>query len=37
MKYGHKAMEIAKDVGKDNKVQRYLNEEVKRLIRDLKI
>ena len=37
MKYGHKAMEIAKDVGKDNKVQRYLKEEVKRLIRDLKL
>jgi hypothetical protein len=37
MKYGHKAMEIAKDVGKDNKVQRYLKEEVKRLIQDLKL
>jgi hypothetical protein len=37
MKYGHKAFEMAKDVGGDNKVQRYLKEEVKRLIRDLKI
>jgi hypothetical protein len=37
MKYGHKAMEIAKDVGSDNKVQRYLKEEVRRLIRDLKL
>jgi hypothetical protein len=37
MKYGHKAVEIAKDVGSDNKVQRYLKEEVKRLIRDLKL
>lgn len=37
MKYGHKAMELARESGKDNKVQRYLKEEVKRLIRDLKI
>ena len=37
MKYGHRALEIAKEVGTDNKVQRYLKEEVKRLIRDLKI
>ena len=37
MKYGHKALEIAKEVGQDNKVQRYLKEEVKRLIKDLKI
>lgn len=37
MKYGHRAMEIAKEVGTDNKVQRYLKEEVKRLIKDLKI
>jgi hypothetical protein len=37
MSYGHKAMEIARDAGKDNKVQRYLREEVKRLIRDLKV
>ena len=37
MKYGHKAMEIAKSAGTDNKVQRFLKEEVKRLIKDLKI
>ena len=37
MKYGHKVIEIARDVGKDNKVQRYLREEVMRLIKDLKI
>ena len=37
MKYGHKALEIAKEVGQDNKVQRYLKEEIKRLIKDLKI
>ena len=37
MKYGHKALEIAKEVGQDNKVQRYLKEEIRRLIKDLKI
>lgn len=37
MKYGHKVMEIARVAGSDNKVQRYLAEEVKRLIKDLKI
>ena len=37
MKYGHKVIEIAKEVGQDNKVQRYLKEEVKRLIKELKI
>ena len=37
MKYGHRVVEIAKEVGEDNKVQRYLKEEIKRLIRDLKI
>jgi hypothetical protein len=37
MKYGHKALEIARVAGTDNKVQRYLAEEVKRLIKDLKI
>ena len=37
MKYGHKVFEIAKEVGQDNKVQRYLKEEVKRLIKELKI
>jgi hypothetical protein len=37
MKYGHRVMEVAKEVGKGNKVQKFLKEEVKRLIRDLKI
>jgi hypothetical protein len=37
MKYGHKVLEIARETGKDSKVQRYLQEEVKRLIQDLKI
>ena len=37
MKYGHRVLEIAREAGKDNKVQRYLGEEIKRLIRDLKI
>jgi hypothetical protein len=37
MKYGHKVLEIAKEAGTNSKVQRYLSEEVKRLIKDLKI
>ena len=37
MKYGHKVLEIARESSKDNKVQRYLKQEVKRLIKDLKI
>jgi hypothetical protein len=37
MPYGHRALEIAREAGTDNKVQRYLKEEVKRLIKDLKI
>ena len=37
MKYGHKVLEIAKDAGQNSKVQRFLREEVKRLIKDLKI
>jgi hypothetical protein len=37
MKYGHKVLEIAKEAGSDSKVQRYLTQEVKRLIKDLKI
>ena len=37
MRYGHRAMEVARDVGTSNKVQRYLTQEVKRLIRDLKV
>jgi Prohead core protein serine protease len=37
MKYGPKALEIAKDAQGNKKVQRYLAEEVKRLINDLKL
>jgi hypothetical protein len=37
MRYGHRALEVAREVGGDNKVQRYLREAVKRLIRDLKV
>jgi hypothetical protein len=37
MKYGHRTLEIAREAGKDNKVQRYLKSEVIKLINDLKI
>jgi hypothetical protein len=37
MRHGHKVLEMAKDAGANQKVQKYLQEEVKRLIRDLKI
>jgi hypothetical protein len=37
MKYGHRVLEVAKDAGANQKVQKYLQEEVKRLIKDLKI
>ena len=37
MKHGHKLLGIAKDAQNDGKVQRYLKEEVMRLIKDLKI
>jgi hypothetical protein len=37
MRHGHRVLDMARDAGKDNKVQRYVKEEVKRLIRDLKI
>ena len=37
MKHGHKMLEIAKEVQGDKKVQRFLGEEVKRLINELKI
>ena len=37
MKHGHKLLGIAKDAQADKKVQRYLKEEVMRLIKDLKI
>ena len=37
MRHGHRVLDIAKDAQKDRKVQRYLKEEVTRLIKDLKI
>ena len=37
MRHGHKLIEMAREAGEDSKVQRYLKEEVKRLIQDLKI
>lgn len=37
MKHGHKLIEMAREVGEGDRVQRYLAQEVKRLIRDLKI
>ena len=37
MRHGHKLLNIAKDAQTDMKVQRYLREEVTRLINDLKI
>ena len=37
MKYGHRLLEVAREAGADNKVQRYLKSEVVKLIKDLKI
>ena len=37
MKHGHKVLEIAKDARGNKKVQSYLGEEVKRLIKELKL
>jgi len=37
MKNGHRLHEMAKEAGVDNKVQKYLKEEVKKLIQDLKL
>lgn len=37
MKNGHRILDIAKEVRGDNKVQRYLAQEVKRLISELKV
>jgi len=37
MKHGHKVLDIAREAKGDKKVQRFLAEEVKRLIKDLKI
>jgi hypothetical protein len=37
MKYGHRLLEVAREAGTDNKVQRYLKSEVVKLIKELKI
>ena len=37
MRNGHRVIDMAKDAGANQKVQKYLQEEVKRLIKDLKI
>jgi hypothetical protein len=37
MKYGHKTLQIAKEAQDNKKVRRYLQDEVVRLIRDLKL
>jgi len=37
MRHGHKLLDIAKDAQSDKKVQRYLKDEMFRLIKDLKI
>ena len=37
MRHGHRVIEMARDAGTNQKVQKFLAEEVKRLIKDLKI
>ena len=37
MKHGHKVLEIAGEAGENQRVQKYLKEQVTRLIKDLKI
>ena len=37
MRNGHNVLEVARDASNNNKVQKYLKDEVLRLIRDLKI
>lgn len=37
MRHGHRVLDIAKDASANQKVQKFLAEEVKRLIKDLKI
>ena len=37
MKHGHKVLDIARDARGDKKVQKFLGEEIKRLIKELKI
>lgn len=37
MRHGHRLMEMARESGEDNRVRSYLGQEIKRLIRELKI
>jgi hypothetical protein len=37
MRHGHRVLDLAKDAGTDQRVQKYLKEEVVRLIKDLKL
>jgi hypothetical protein len=37
MRHGHRVLDVAKDAQNDKKVQRYLKDEVVRLIKDLKL
>ena len=37
MKHGHKVLEIAREARGNKKVERYLKDEISRLIKDLKI
>jgi len=37
MKHGHRVLEMAREAGQENQVKKYLADEVKRLIRELKI
>ena len=37
MKHGHAVLEMARESGSNDRVQKYLTDEVSRLIRDLKI
>jgi hypothetical protein len=37
MKYGHAVLEMARESGSNDKIQKYLRDEVSRLIKDLKI
>jgi len=37
MRHGHRVLEIAGEAGEDQRVQKYLKEQVTRLIKDLKI
>ena len=37
MRHGHRLMEMARESGEDNRVRGYLAQEIKRLIRELKI